>query len=126
MTSPNNGIEKAAVPSPSAAVPASAGGSTPARADGYAVVLPDGHFVGIWRTEEAAKLIVNRSPSAKGERIVPMRFVASERVPPIAYPTPELERLRRALQRIAITDDEDCRHANDPKAMTRIAREALR
>ena len=38
----------------------------------------------------------------------------------------ETEIFRRALQRIAITDDADCAHANDPEAMKRIAREALR
>lgn len=36
------------------------------------------------------------------------------------------ERFQRALQRIAITDDEDCAHAKDPEAMKRIARSALR
>jgi len=30
-----------------------------------------------------------------------------------------------ALHHIAITDDADCKHANDPKAMTRIARAAI-
>lgn len=34
-------------------------------------------------------------------------------------------RYKAALRRIAITDDADCAVANDAKAMTRIAREAL-
>jgi len=44
--------------------------------DGYAVVMPDGGFVGIWRDRESAEKVLNRSPSAKGERIVPMVFAA--------------------------------------------------
>lgn len=46
-----------------------------------------------------------------------------EGYPGIAH---DLETMRRALQRIAITDDEDCAHARDAEAMKRIAREALR
>jgi len=42
--------------------------------DGYAVVLADGHFSGIWRVEAAARLWTNRSPAAKGEAIRPMVF----------------------------------------------------
>jgi hypothetical protein len=38
----------------------------------------------------------------------------------------ELAKAREALYHIAITDDVDCIHANDAKALTRIAREALR
>lgn len=37
----------------------------------------------------------------------------------------ENEAFRRALQRIAITDDEDCAHVDEAKVMTRIASRAL-
>lgn len=43
--------------------------------DGYAVVMSTGHFVGIWRDRATAELVIKRSPSAKGERIRPMKFV---------------------------------------------------
>ena len=43
--------------------------------EGYAVVMSDGAFVGIWRDREIAQKIVNRSPRAKGERVRPMIFV---------------------------------------------------
>jgi hypothetical protein len=39
---------------------------------GFAVVTAEGYFVGIWRDREIAEKIVNRSPMAKGERIVEM------------------------------------------------------
>lgn len=42
---------------------------------GYAVVMSTGDFVGIWRTEESAQAIVNRSQSVKDERIEPMLFL---------------------------------------------------
>jgi hypothetical protein len=38
--------------------------------NGFAVLTADGHFVGIWLSRETAEKVVNRSPSAKGERIV--------------------------------------------------------
>lgn len=47
--------------------------SASAPIDGYAVVTSDGAYVGIWRERDLAEKIVNRSPSAKGETIVPMR-----------------------------------------------------
>lgn len=37
----------------------------------------------------------------------------------------ELGAMREALHHIAITDDADCKHANDPKALIAIARAAL-
>ena len=43
--------------------------------DGYAVVTNDGWYVGIWKDEEAAKLVLSRSPSVKNERIEPMVFL---------------------------------------------------
>jgi hypothetical protein len=48
--------------------------------DGFAVVAADGAFVGIWRDRDSAERIVNRSPSAKGERVRPMVFV--DDIPP--------------------------------------------
>jgi len=42
--------------------------------DGYAVVMADGHFVGIWQTEGAAKLMRGRDPRSKGETIRPMTY----------------------------------------------------
>lgn len=36
---------------------------------GYAVLTADDHFVGIWVERATAAKILNRSPSAKGERI---------------------------------------------------------
>lgn len=38
----------------------------------------------------------------------------------------ETARYRRALQHIAILDDNDCHLANDPNALVKIARDALR
>lgn len=38
--------------------------------DGYAVVQADGAFVGAWRDRASAELVLNRSQTAKGERIV--------------------------------------------------------
>lgn len=45
-----------------------------AKPDGYAVVSPDGAFVGIWRERDIAEKIVNRGRSAAGERIEPVYF----------------------------------------------------
>ena len=42
--------------------------------DGYAVVMADGHFVGIWQTEGAAKLMCGRDKRSKGETIRPMVY----------------------------------------------------
>ena len=42
--------------------------------DGFAVVTPDGHFVGCFRNQENASLVANRSPSSRGERIAPVYF----------------------------------------------------
>ena len=49
-------------------------GRTP---DGYAVVMAEGYFVGIWRDRESAEKILGRSPMAKGERIEPMCFLGT-------------------------------------------------
>ena len=46
--------------------------SAPRGLEGFAVVTADNLFVGIWKDEETANLVRNRSPSAKGERIVRM------------------------------------------------------
>jgi hypothetical protein len=46
--------------------------------DGFAVVTADGAFTGIWRDRESAEKILNRSPSAKSERIRPMVFADTE------------------------------------------------
>lgn len=42
--------------------------------DGYAVVMPDGNFVGIWRERDIAEKIANRGRMSKDERIVPVYF----------------------------------------------------
>jgi hypothetical protein len=42
---------------------------------GFAVVTSDNYFVGIWKSRESAEKMLNRSPSAKGERIVEMAEV---------------------------------------------------
>lgn len=54
--------------------PRSETGRTP---DGYAVVMAEGYFVGIWRDRESAEKILGRSPMAKGERIEPMCFLGT-------------------------------------------------
>ena len=58
--------------SPQGIVPEAAATPEPAMIypDGYAVLTSDNQFVGIWRSFETAKKILNRSPSAKGERLV--------------------------------------------------------
>jgi predicted HAD superfamily Cof-like phosphohydrolase len=85
--------------------------------DGYAVVTADGMFVGIWKDEESAKLIVNRSPTAKGERIVPMYFSAGMRLMeqvkefhlvfghPV-IPHPEIAPIERQSLRLALIEEE--------------------
>jgi hypothetical protein len=38
--------------------------------NGFVVLTTEDNFVGIWRAHETAERVLNRSPSAKGERIV--------------------------------------------------------
>ena len=54
---------------------------------------------------------------------VPSAEQHNEGYPGIAH---DLETMRTALRKIAITDDADCAHAASPAVMTKIARDALR
>jgi len=47
-------------------------------ADGYAIVMADGHFVGIWRDQEIAERACTRQPQAHGDRVVPMYFSSNK------------------------------------------------
>lgn len=39
---------------------------------GYAVVMADGHFVGIWRDKAIAETVCAKQPPSHGDRVVPM------------------------------------------------------
>jgi hypothetical protein len=39
---------------------------------GYAVVMADGHFVGIWRDREIAEKVCARQPRAHGDCVIPL------------------------------------------------------
>lgn len=51
--------------------------------DGWAVVMEDGAFVGIWRSRESAEHIRDRSPRTKAERVEPMIFMNRVNTPEI-------------------------------------------
>lgn len=48
------------------------------RPSGYALVMPDGAFVGIWRDQESAEIVRRRSRMAESERIRPVAFLDGE------------------------------------------------
>jgi pSer/pThr/pTyr-binding forkhead associated (FHA) protein len=81
---------------------------------------------GVWRynptiiENEAGEPIAAMVKSTNG------RYVEHSELFVSAISKERCARYEAALHRIAITDDADCVHANDPKAMTCIAREALK
>lgn len=73
-----------------------------------------------YRPNVTAKLL---REAAKALRETPSETKTPEGYPGVAH---DFETMRTALQRIAITDDADCRHVRDPETMKKIARDALR
>lgn len=61
---------------------------------GHAVVMPTGHFVGIWRELEIAEKIANRSQGSKDERIEPLYRIVGAAPGPILEVVAERQRQR--------------------------------
>lgn len=68
-------------------------------------------------------LWIERNGQIVREQTIAIASESAECYPGMAH---DFETLRTALQHVAIMDDADCAHANNPEAMKKIARDALR
>jgi hypothetical protein len=74
----------------------------PIPVDGWAVVMSDGGFVGIYRLRENAETLLKRAQAGAGERVRPMAFIDD-----IAHvESEELRTLRARCTVMAETNDE--------------------